>query len=939
MIIDGPATPLIAPGLWQVTEGQIDLFAVAESNGRRIGNRYFIRTVQPGDILVSTPPADHEPQWQLLAFAEDPATLQQVRCEGAIGLPERIDAWVSDLAATVARAHGYMPGGSVLAPGETVRLAADTVLGAGRDVVWAEIGQGSVHLFDEPTYRFSQGCVIPLTGAGCITVDTDGADLHGLATIQILNRPDWMDQIMDWQTAMMGLLAARIRVMDHQEAARAEQSMSWSRHVMQATVDRFADPLVNKHDRTVNAQEDPLTSVCRAVVQALGFEMPQQPPHAMQQALGMLEQIARCTRMPVREVTLHGEWWRDRLGPLIAFRRDTSVPVALLPGPRGRYKSYDPLTHATEPLTVDEARQLDAVAFVLYPPLQDRPLRARDLLWISLKEGRRDLALLATMGAIGSVLGLAVPIATGVLIDQFIPSHLEWQLVELGGLLLLIVVVMVILRITQDLAQVRIVGRGANRLQPAILDRTVRLTSSFLKRFTSVDLAERVNVIEAVRNGLSVIAIDAVVAGIFSLSAIVLLMVFSLPLGMVAALLAVPLILAATWASYSQLPALATSEARGVEASQLVFQLVENISHLRAAGAEERAFARWGVLHRDMHTALLRASRAGNRLNAFSLGYTTLGLAAFFVALHSLGPTNITVGTSVMFVSLYANFLTTSTSFCNGLQRILLLQPKLERAKVLLLAEPESDTTRLDPGQLRGRIDLSHLSFGYVDGAPPILEDISLTIEPGQFVAIVGPSGCGKTTLLKLLLGFEKPHSGSILYDGQDLKHLDPRTVRRQIGTVLQTDRLIPGSLFENILGVTGRTNEEAWDAARRAGLADDIEAMPMGMHTLLIDGAVTLSGGQAQRLLIARALVGNPRMIFFDEATSALDEHAQAIVMSSLERMAITRLVIAHRVTTIRRADCIFVIDAGRVVQSGTYDDLSSNQGLFAELIQRQTI
>ena len=373
------------------------------------------------------------------------------------------------------------------------------------------------------------------------------------------------------------------------------------------------------------------------------------------------------------------------------------------------------------------------------------------------------------------------------------------------------------------------------------------------------------------------------------------------------------------------------------DASHFIFQLVDKMSHLRSSAAEERAFARWGALYNELQTSLLKASAFATCLSGFSAAYGIVSLAVFFAALQRFAPADMTIGQIIMLVSVYGGFATTSTAFAGALQKVFLLQPKIARARALLETEPEADAVRLDPGELSGRIEISHLTFGYQESPEPILQDLSLAIEPGEFIAFVGPSGSGKTTLLKLLLGFEHGRTGSILYDEHDLKRLDIRAVRRQIGTVLQSDRLMPGTLLENILGVSGRGNEEAWEAARQAGIAEEIEAMPMGMHTLLTDGGSTLSGGQVQRLLIARALIGQPRIIFFDEATSALDNRSQAVVMHSLERMAITRVVVAHRLSTIRNADRIVVMEAGRIVQSGRYDELVAQPGLFAALVSRQ--
>jgi ABC-type bacteriocin/lantibiotic exporter with double-glycine peptidase domain len=260
-----------------------------------------------------------------------------------------------------------------------------------------------------------------------------------------------------------------------------------------------------------------------------------------------------------------------------------------------------------------------------------------------------------------------------------------------------------------------------------------------------------------------------------------------------------------------------------------------------------------------------------------------------------------------------------------------------EQAKPILETLPEVDAGKSDPSALTGEIELQHVVFRYQSDGPAVLRDLTLRIEPGEFVAFVGPSGSGKSTVLRLLLGFETPESGGIYYDGQELGGLDIQAVRRQIGVVLQSGRLMSGDIFTNIVGSAAVGMEEAWEAARMAGFEDDIKAMPMGMHTVVSEGGGTLSGGQRQRLLIARALVHRPRLLFFDEATSALDNRTQAIVSASLERLSATRIVVAHRLSTIANADRIYVIDRGRVVQSGRYNELIQQDGLFAELAKRQ--
>jgi len=263
--------------------------------------------------------------------------------------------------------------------------------------------------------------------------------------------------------------------------------------------------------------------------------------------------------------------------------------------------------------------------------------------------------------------------------------------------------------------------------------------------------------------------------------------------------------------------------------------------------------------------------------------------------------------------------------------------PLYQRCKPIIETLPETDQAMADPGRLTGEFEVSHLSFRYTPDGPLILNDVSLRVLPGQFVAVVGSSGSGKSTLFRLLLGFEKYESGGIFYDGQDLTGLDVRELRRQMGVVLQNGQLLGGDIFTNIVGSSRLTINDAWEAVRMAGLEEDIKDMPMGMHTVISHGGGGLSGGQRQRLLIARALAAEPRILFFDEATSALDNRTQAVVNRSLEGLRITRVAIAHRLSTIVNADSIYVLDQGRIVQQGTYEELMAQPGLFVELARRQ--
>jgi ATP-binding cassette subfamily C protein len=320
------------------------------------------------------------------------------------------------------------------------------------------------------------------------------------------------------------------------------------------------------------------------------------------------------------------------------------------------------------------------------------------------------------------------------------------------------------------------------------------------------------------------------------------------------------------------------------------------------------------------------------------------GVLFFFVMqsiqqAQTMGKVGLTIGTFMAFDSAFKSFIHGTTDISNTITDMLQILPQWQRAQPILKAIPEVELDKADPGKLIGRITVDRVCFRYRQDGPLNLDKVSIHAEPGEFIALVGGSGSGKSTIFRLLLGFETPEEGSIYYDGQDLSGLDVGAVRRQLGVVLQAGKMMAGSIFDNLAGGANISLDEAWEAAKMSGFADDVAAMPMGMHTVVSEGGGNLSGGQRQRLLIAKALVLKPRILMFDEATSALDNRTQAIVSENLEKLKVTRLVIAHRLSTIRNADRIYVMQSGSVAQQGSFEELAEQEGLFTNLMQRQMV
>jgi ATP-binding cassette subfamily C protein len=375
----------------------------------------------------------------------------------------------------------------------------------------------------------------------------------------------------------------------------------------------------------------------------------------------------------------------------------------------------------------------------------------------------------------------------------------------------------------------------------------------------------------------------------------------------------------------------------------MVLQFVTGIAKLRGTGTEHHAFASWSREFAQQKQLALRSRHLSNLLMIFNSVFPVICWACIFYYHNYLSTepnaTRLSTGDFLAFNAAFTQFLMSSLLISNAAMVVISVVPLYERSRPIFNTLPEISAANGSPGKLTGAIELSHVHFRYRQDAPLVLHDLSISIEPGQYVAFVGPSGSGKSTVLRMLLGFDIPESGAVYFDRQDLSNLDIQEVRRQMGVVLQNGRLVSGDIFTNIVGSAPLTLDDAWIAAEMAGIDADIKRLPMGMHTMLSESGGGLSGGQKQRLMIARAIVHRPRILLFDEATSALDNQTQAIVSRSMEMLQATRIVIAHRLSTIVNADRIFVVDKGQVVQSGTYNELFEQEGLFRELARRQLV
>jgi ATP-binding cassette subfamily C protein len=748
-------------------------------------------------------------------------------------------------------------------------------------------------------------------------------------------QPDIQKTIVTEQPTPGGIAATDERARDLE---RLQARKNQDAELMDEAMMRFSRLFdAGATDRSVRSA-DPLLAAMAHICTFLN--LPFSPPKidfsAEMTPEDQLQEVARHVGIRIRKVALADGWWQRDCGPLIGFTHDDGVPVALICGAEGRY-----LAHTSDGKTVNVtaafAEQMRYFASMLYRSFPDTPVTGKTLLRFGLSGVESDLTMLVVMGFVGSLLSLAVPIVTGVVFDAVIPQAQRNQLWLLCVALSLCAVAGVVFEFTKRIALFRVESRMDQHIQGAVWDRLLKLPPAFFRQYSSGDLADRSLGISAIRQTFSDSITDSLLAAIFSVTSLALLFYYSFQLALVAIGLALVAVTCSTALGLLQIHFQKRLAAQRGELSGKVLDIVSCIAKFKIAGAEDRAFSRWAGAFFVQKETILKARMTANVVQVFSEMFPLVASIVIFSMIISSKSLTLSVGGFLAFNAAFTQFVGTLMSLSQSLIAISSAIPSYKRCQPIIEALPERDSAKEHPGIIKGDIEVSGVSFRYSETAPMVLNDISFRIMPGEFVAVVGTSGGGKSTLTRLLLGFEKPSSGCVFYDGKDLDRLDVNQVRRQIGVVLQNGKLIAGDILSNIVGSLNLTIDHAWEAARCAGLEEDIQAMPMGMHTFLSEGGGNLSGGQRQRLLIARALVNKPSILLFDEATSALDNRTQAIVNESLEALQVSRIVIAHRLSTVQKADRILVLDKGKLVESGTYEELMQQGEIFAELARRQ--
>ncbi len=863
-----------------------------------------------------------------------------------------LDEWVANLSSAVAHTHPpkvdlTLEQRDGLGSTDGLEIPAGTMAKPRSGVLWVQLLEGAADVMGrQPLAAGPEKPFTPLGTWTWLQVNQESRlRVYGSRHL-LLQGPIW-PHLASFHRLALSTLHQNEKRREDQERRRLQSRSESDQKMVEETLSRLALTIDGRPDlgqqigRPAARPEDQLLTACQLVSQALGLEAIAPPGPQPENNARALEQIAEASQFRIRPVILRGRWWREDNGPLLAFLSGGGQPIALLPSSTSQYEVVDPAGQLSGRVTAKAAELLQPVAYTFYQRLPLRPISARDLLRLGFFGQRRDLLSIVLASLVVGVMSTVLPVTIGVIFDRVIPGHDRGLLFTLASVLIILMLANVAFDVAQRFAILRIQGRLGLSLQAAVWDRLLRLPTPFFNQYNAGDLTVRALGIDTIRSQATQIVISTILSGVFSLFYFAVLFLYDPGLALVASFLVVLPLLPTALIARPLLRYQREVSAVSGQLSGLVLQLIGGIAKLRVAGAEGRAFSAWGRSFSDLKKATFDARNMLNNVQILNSTYPLLATMVIFAVAIGGGQGSLSTGSFLALFSAFGLLLNSMLGLNSSIMSLLSIVPAYERMRPILQSTPEVDESKVDPGELTGEIEVNNVSFRYHADGPLVLKNISIKVRPGEFIALVGPSGSGKSTLFRLLMGFERPELGSIYYNGYDIDGLDIRRIRRQIGIVLQISQVAPASIYENIIGTSSvdLNLDDAWEAARLAGLEEDIRQMPMGMHTVIGEGGSTFSGGQRQRLLIARAIVSKPRVLFFDEATSALDNQTQAVVSKSLEELEATRLVIAHRLSTIRNADRIYVLNRGELRQQGTYDELIGQDGLFADLVRRQLV
>jgi NHLM bacteriocin system ABC transporter ATP-binding protein len=936
--------------VWYIAQGYIDVFTSQLENNQPQGKRNYFFTAGKGELLFGIEHGQQGNDRGLLAIPSpntgiisiEVEQLKEVmmRPEFTDSLATLLDIWIGHLSQSISRDINPPTHQLIEISGET-KVEANLKIRSRKGIVWAEFLTGNaLFLGMKEVMEPEKIQKFPVSQDSWL-YSLEASTVRTFKTSDICLEEDFFESLENFYGVIFfcDFLNARLNAVD--EFIRLKEKTAHDSKIYATALTKIAS-VINENLRRsyIDTVQDSLVTACQLVAgySKIAITAPKRPKSEEAPPI-TLNDILRSSRIRERQVKLEGNWWKKDNGPLLAFKKEGDFPVALIPKSSSSYEYISPAENIRLVLTAKEASELATEAHQFYRPFPDIPLNGINLTRFALSGSMRDIFIVILAGLFGGMLTILVPLITGNIFDSVIPQSDYRQLYVYSLVILFSIVAIAFFQLIRSFSMIRIETKIDFVLQSAIWDRLLNLPVPFFRKYQAGELAAKANSIMMLRKILSETVVYSLLGAVFILFNFFVMFYYDLSLSLYIAAFLLIFLLSVFFVGKK----IQQRQKKIIELQNNIFgmliQFLSSISKIRIAGAEANAFLQWA----DRFSKNKRATYEVRKLlTIITLMATVLPLITILFVFGMISwqiPNTLSTGQFMAFFAALTLTVAATLQLGMALVSFLMVIPLFDSVRPILEAEKENNTLKPEVQNLSGEIEVSNVSFRYQPDGPLVLKNVSLQISPGEFIAIVGTSGSGKSTLLRLLLGFEVPESGSVYYDRQNLSSFDPTSLRRQVGTVMQQSQLIPGNIASNIIGMTNAAFDDALEAARNVGLEEDINQMPMGMLTVVTDGLSTISGGQRERIMIARAIVNKPRLLFFDEATSSLDNKTQQKVSKSLEKLQATRVVIAHRLSTVMNADRIYLMENGMIEESGTYQELINKAGKFADLVKRQMI
>lgn len=927
---------------WLVEQGEVDIFLRERDDGMECSAPRHALTAHRGRLIFGARPnREGASSLGLIGKGLRGAVLRELRREDLAEidpaeLADQVDAWLGDITALLTRDIKPMPQPDVnLEPGQPE--SGKGVVSVRRKVAWAEGLKPGDGLYMGLVDINAAPVPVPLTPSCWLTLTAE-TPLAAASSASLARRGTLLPALTHFHDMALSLemINRRLATVDLVNLDRKQLD---SRYADEETARRR---LFNLYDLegSIDSEAGPggLFEAIRLIGERerIEFSFPRRTEN--RSAAEIVNEVADLSGVRVRQVRLGTEerWWTGAGDTILAFRAEDRHPLVLTPGWLSNLRAINPITGKKNPVTAAFAATLSARAWIFYRPLPQDSAGIGDLLRIGAGDIGGDAMRFLLAGLAMGLSWLLPALVADAVINQALPGN-DIRLLSLAtAALICVALFQALLHATQGMAQMRLEGRAVSRIEAAFWDRLLRLPLDFLRNFSAGDINMRGMVFRVLRDRALGSVAGAVVSVVFVLPIFVLIFRYQ---GDVAASLftfgggGVVLVLAICW---RQIEPQQRVYAMMRSLSGLLQQFAKSIPTLRSNNAEKPAYAIWARDFLAQKRAELEVGKSQAHLRALQAALPIMPGVVLMLAVPLSAESRVTAGGFIVIYLLFGAFMQAWSRLSEVFGQLSTLRPCLDLIRPFLMQAPENTRERQPVTELGGGIFIDHVSFRYESGGPLILDDVSMEFKPGELVAITGASGSGKSTIFQLLLGLAQPDSGNVYYDGRDLRHLNLKQLRSQLGVVPQNSQLWPQDIWDNIVG--DRMDVQESEVERAMELADisrEVAAMPMKAFTFV--GARTMSGGERQRVTIARALLRNPRIILLDEATNALSNESQAKVMRNLERMSSTRIVIAHRLSTLREADRIYVLESGKVAQQGTFEELTNTGGLFSTLVDRQ--